>query len=343
MWDSYPIVGIPMWAWIILAAIFVGGPALVIASAVALRALTSRSAFRAPGADAARTHASHVTWSELAGLGGGLLIGIVLVVNQRGILAPLACGGGYLVGLLAGEYWAQPPAWGTRRAAGLLVRRATDYVPRVAGTAIAVTTLLTLAVPIAFGLAPSINYPPFAVSAEPRIFLTSSTPTSIFPMPGGLTAWPGWTITVGGAALSVAALLLGAGGLRRIAARPQPVEGAAHDIDELQRRQASSAITGAVLGLQLIVLAALLIEGSSGLAVPVARFSPGAYLGSRIMIWAGLGCAAAGAVAWLTLSGWIGRAHRDGDGPPAEPGSSPGSGPASARAIPGTAPARAEG
>ena len=326
MRDSHGIPGLPVWALIVLAAIFVGTPALVIGSAVALRALTSRSALREPSARPARTHATKVARSGLAGLGVGLLLGLVLVVNERGTLAPLACAGGYLLGLLAGEYSAQPSAWGTRRAAALLARRATDYVPRVAAAAVALTTTLTLAAPVAFALAPSISY------GRWHPFQGAS-----FSLPGGRTSWPGLTLTVGGAALSVVALLLGTAGLRWIAARPQPAEGAERDIDELQRRQAGRAIAGAVLGLQLVVLAALMIAGSNGLAVPVPDLAPSAYLGSRVMIWAGLGCAAAAVVSWLVLSGWTGRARRASGGSPVEPGSSPGSGPGSTSGAAATA------
>lgn len=315
---SHGIAGVPLWIWLIAAAIFAGVPALVIGCALALRALGSRWAFRQPGASAARTHARRVTRAGLEGLGLGLLIGLALVLDHRVILAPLACAGGYLLGLLVGEYSAQPPTWGVRRAATLLARRARDYAPRWAAVAVTVTTGLTLAVPIAFAVAPTIQYGPW----EP--FRGAG-----FSFPGGQTAWPGLTVTLGPAALSVAALLLGTAGLRRIATRPQPGEGADRDIDELQRRQAGRAIAGAVLGLQLIALAALLLTGSSGLGVPIPAIAPSAYLGSWIMIWAGLCCAVGGALSWLVLSGWTRRTRPAAGGAPTAPGASPGAGPVS--------------
>ncbi len=315
---THGIAGVPVWVWLILAATFAGIPALVIGCALALRTLGSRSAFREPGdsASAARTHAAKVTRSGFEGLGFGLLIGLILVLDQRGWLAPLACAGGYLLGLLAGEYSAQPPAWGVRRAATLQARRARDYAPRWAAVAVVVTTVLTLAVPVVFAAAPTIHYGRWQPFQGAGSFFS-----------GGQTAWPGLTVTLGAAALSVAALLLGTAGLRRIAARPQPGEAADRDIDELQRRQAGRAITGAVLALQLIALAALLIAGSNGLAVPVPSVSPTAYLGSRIMIWTGLGCAAAAALSWLVLSGWIRRTRRAAGGPASSQGAGPGDGP----------------
>jgi hypothetical protein len=156
--------------------------------------------------------------------------------------------------------------------------------------------------PIAFAVAPAVGY------GKWHPFLGAN-----FTLPGGHTSWPPvFPGTAAAAALALAVLGIGAAGLRRIAARPGPADDDAVTVDEVLRRQAGRAMIGAVLGLELIILAALLIAGSSGLAVPMAAVAPGAHLGNRIMVIAGLSCAVAGLAAWLALSGWTRHLRRPG-------------------------------
>jgi hypothetical protein len=299
------IPAIPIWIWLILAGVFVGVPVVIIGIAVLLRARASRSAFREAGGPptAARTQARRARWFGLTGLGAGLLLGVALVFDQRGGLAPLACAAGYLIGLLIGEYAAQPAAGGQVRAATLRPRRPSDYSPHWAATAVVLAVFLTVAAPVVFATAPTITYgrwQPF--------------PGAGFSLPGARTAWPGWPVTTIAAAFAVVVVLLGIAGLRRVAARPRLAsteqDAAGQGFDELLRRQSGRAITGAVLGLELLVLAAVLLYGSSGLAVPIPAVSSAAYLGNRLMVYGGLGCAAGAAGSWLVLSGWIRRTHR---------------------------------
>ncbi len=319
MTHALAITAIPVWIWLTLAAIFIGVPAAIIGIAVLLRARASRVAMRqadAPPPDA-RTQARRARRYGLAGLGIGVLLGVALVLDQRGGLAPLTCAGGYLIGLLIGEYAGQPPARGPVRAATLRARRPADYAPHWAVAVVVLAAALTVAAPVAFAAAPSISYGRW----QPY-------PEAGFSLPGGRTAWPGWPVTTVAAAFAVVVVLLGAAGLRRVAARPR-LAGAEQDpagrgIDDLLRRQSGRAITGAVLGLELLVLAAILISGSGGLAVPVPAVSAAAYLGSRLMIYGGLGCATGAAGSWLLLSGWIRRTQRsrpaDGNSAPGAPG-----------------------
>jgi hypothetical protein len=254
-----------------------------------------RSAGQAGGA--AKAHITRVTWCGLAGLGVGALLGVGLIIDNRGGLAVLACAGGYLAGLLLGEFAAQPPARGAHRTARLLARRPADYVPRWAVAAAVLAAAMVLAAPIAFALAPSVAY-------------GSWQPATGVILPGGRTSWPPvFPGTVAAAALALAVLGVGAAGLRRVAGRPAAADDAAHGVDETLRRQSGRAILGAVLGIEMLVLAALLIAGSAGLAVPDQAAGPGAYLGNRVMVFTGLGCAACGLAAWLVLSGWIRRPH----------------------------------
>jgi len=291
-----------MWLWLIVAGIAIGVPVIVITAALLLRARAARATLRESGhlTGPARGHVTRVTRCGLVGLGVGALTALALVADYRrpGVLAVLACACGYLGGVLLGEYTGQPPARGPVRAARLQARRPTDYVPRWAAAAAALSAVLVLAAPIAFAVAPVIHYP----GCPPGWHCVSS--------PGWVqrdqTAWPAWPGTVTAAAVVAAALVLGAAGLRRIAARPGPA-GGSEQVDDVLRHQAGRAILGAVLGLEMLVLGYLLLTGSAGLAVPNAATAPGPYLGEQVMSYAGGGCAVVGLAAWLVLSGRIRR------------------------------------
>jgi hypothetical protein len=293
----------PLWIWIFLAAIFVGVPVLVIGSAMMLRARASRSVLLLAGGPgrAARSHASRITRCGLAGLGVGALLGLAFILGERAPLAALTCAGGYLTGLLLGEFAAQPPVRGLVREATLRRRRARDYTPPWAAAVIAVAVALTAAAVIAFSFAPVITYGPWHPFAGVS-----------FTLPGGSTSWPAWPGMSALVLVIVAVLLLGITGLRRVAARPPLTDGSDAALDELLRRQSGRAISGAVLGLQLIALAGLLIAGSQGLAVPIPSLSTAAYEGNRIMVLGGVCSAIAGVVCWLVLSGWTRRKLRGG-------------------------------
>jgi hypothetical protein len=206
------------------------------------------------------------------------------------VVAVFCCALGYLLGLLAGELAAAMPARGRLRSASLLIRRPADYAPRWARYAAAAIALVLIAVPVAFALAPRIHYPRWHPFPGPGIAL-----------PGGMTSWPSLVTSAGSAALAVTALTLGMLTLHRLAARPRAAELQDQGTDELLRRQAGRAVTGAVLAIELLLLGAMLIAGSDGLAVPPSGASA-AYLASRALIWAGLACIAGGITSWLGLS-----------------------------------------
>lgn len=303
---SVTFLELPIWVWLVFAGTFIGLPATAIGTAILLRARATSSALRTAGAGAgpAGVHSRRVKRSGLAGLGIGILAGLILIQGEA-LLAVACCAGGYLAGLLIGEFAAQPPASGPLRVARLLVRRPADYVPRWAVAAALLIAVLVLAAPIVFALAPTVHY----TSWHPEVGVSVT-------LPGGQTSWPPvFPDAIAAAMFVVAVLGAGCAGLRRVAARPIPADEATQPLDDLLRRQAGRAILGAVLGLELIVLALLLISASQALAVPVSAASPGAYLGGRVMVFAGLGCAAAGLAAWLILSGWTRRQRHAGSPP----------------------------
>jgi xanthosine utilization system XapX-like protein len=345
--------GPPLWIWLFVVGIFVGVPAVGIGTALLLRVLRSRSVFRAdsasaqvaddrapgtgedagstaggnagsgpdpaggaasagrhaeePAVVAAREHARRTARWGMAGLAAGIVAGLVLVSSNDGGLAALACGGGYLCGLLIGEYVAQPRARGEQRAAVLRARRPGNYVPRWAAVMIAAVGTLIVCALISFAVASPIRYGAWHPVAGQS-----------FTLPGGSTSWPALPVMLAGVGFAAAVLFVGAAGLRRVAGRPQLTDAAGQVTDEWLRRQSGSAITGAVLSLLLLVLAAFLIGGSQGLAVPMPVMSPTAYIVSRIMIFAGLCSACGSIVSWLLLSGRI-RRPRPAAGPPAAP------------------------
>jgi hypothetical protein len=318
---------VPLVIWLFIGAVFVGVPAVVIGIALLLRALRSRSVLRAgslaPAAapagtagtagltatviSAAREHARRTARCGLAGLVVGVVLGIATVLSNRGGFAVLTCGGGYLCGLLVGEYTAQPRSRGEQRSAVLRARRPADYVPRWAAAMIVVVGTLIIAAVIAFSVERPIHYGawhPF--------------PGQSFSLPGGSTSWPSLPVMLAGVAFAAVVVLVGAAGLRRVAGRPQLTDDAGQAADEWLRRQSGRAITGALLSLLLLLLAAFLIGGAAGLAVPVPVISPGAYIANRIMVNAGLVSACGSIASWLVLSGWI-RRPRPAAGPAATP------------------------
>ena len=307
-----------LWIVLLVPAVFIGIPAVTIAVAVLLRARRSRAELPARGASAAardsqpdisaaQAQADRVTRFGLTGLGGGALLGLALVLDGQPAFAALTCGAGYLVGLLVGEYAAQPPASGQQRAAMLRARRPADYAPRWAAVAIGATVIVMIAASIVFSVAPAISYGPW-----------HPVPGQTFSLPGSTTSWPGLRVMLAGLAFSALVLLLGRAGLGRISDRPQLTEAGMQSLDDLLRRQAGRAITGAVLSLQLMLLAAYLLAGSEGLGVPTAAVSTAAYVGNRVMVIAALACAAGSIVSWLLLSGWL-RRRRPDTGRPPEP------------------------
>lgn len=87
------------------------------------------------------------------------------------------------------------------------------------------------------------------------------------------------------------------------------------------RANTARAIAGAVLGIELLALGGLAIVASRDVGGPFAHAGAG-YLGSRILVWSGLGLALAGMLTWAVLGRWRSNAvapPEPGDQGPATP------------------------
>jgi hypothetical protein len=281
-----------IWLQLVIVGVVIGVPVLAAGGAMMFRLRSARMAARspAPGAGQRERYFSQVRRCSRAGLLVGALAGLACVAAGRPVLAVFCCALGYLLGLLTGEVAAAAPDRDAVRTASLTVRRPAGYAPRWARYAALFSGVVMIAAPVVFSVTPGIRY-------------RSSQPVPGVMLPGGTTSWPSLVTSAGGAALAATVLVLGGLTLRRVATRAVAAELEDPGADELLRRQAGRAVAGAVLATELLLLGAMLIAGSEGLAVPATASA--AYLASRALIWAGLACIAGGIGSWLALSGRV--------------------------------------
>jgi hypothetical protein len=273
------------WINVQLAFVWVGVPALVVSGSV----LWATRRTRAGGTT---TLARRARIGRLAGIAVGAVIGLVAVRNVQTWLAPMAVGAGYLLGILAGELASRPPPAGPVRVASLQTRGARQYLPRGVVPVALGAGLLAMVTPVVLALLPPVRYGPWRPDPyDARIVL-----------PGGTTSWPSLALSVPLAVIAVLALLAGGVLMRRVAQLPPPVKGGQPGLPERARRNAGRAIAGAVLGIELLAVGWLAILASDGLAVPGSVGA--AYLGSRILVWAGLALALGGLLVWCLLGWW---------------------------------------
>jgi hypothetical protein len=220
---------------------------------------------------------------QLAGIGIGALAGVLAVWLAQLWLAPIAVVAGYLFGALSGELRTAPPT-GLVRVASLQPRTVSRYVPRWAMLVAFVAAAVTIVAPAVLTVVPAAKYGPW--HPFPQITL-----------PGATLAWPSPELWAPLAVVAAGALVVGALLIRRVMGLPQS------GLPESTRRNAARTITGTVVGVELLALGALTLFTSSGLAVP-GPVGGDAYVGSRILVWTGLGLAALGIVVWCVLSRW---------------------------------------
>jgi len=224
---------------------------------------------------------------HLAGIGIGALVGVLAVWLAQLWLAPIAVVAGYLFGMFSGELRDTPPPTGLVRVASLQPRTVGRYVPRWAMVVALVAATVTMVAPAVLAVVPAAKYGPWhPFDDEPR-----------FTLPGATLAWPSAELWAPLAVVAAGALVVGALLIRRVMGLPQS------GLPESTRRNAARTITGTVVGVELLALGALTLFTSSGLAVP-GPVGGEAYIGSRILVWTGLGLAALGIVVWCVLSRW---------------------------------------
>ncbi len=228
---------------------------------------------------------------RLAGLALGALVGTAAVWSAQAWCAPAAVADGYLLGTATGELRDAPAPTEPVRVASLDVRDAARYVPRWAAATALAAAAVTILSPVVFAAAPRVRYGPWR--PDPGDPLT---------LPGGTLAWPSAALSVPFAVIAAATLVVGGLLVRRVTGLPARAADRP-GLHEPARHNAARAVAGAVLGVELMVLGALAVAASSGLAVPGAR-GGAAYTGSRVLVRAGLGLAAAGVLAWCVLGWW---------------------------------------
>lgn len=278
------VFGVAFWMRTVLAAVYVGVPVAMVGASVWWA--TRRAGPPAPGVPAELVRRARL--GRLTGLAAGAVAGVLSIWSAQGQLAPALVAIGYLFGVLLGELLAVPAPSGTVRTAVVRTREAGRYLPHWAvWVAVAAGTVSVLA-PLLFAVLPRVRYGPWSPDGADE----GST------LPGGTLSWPAAATTVPLAAVAVLGVLVGNLLARRIAllppVAPDPVA------DERVRCRIARAGAGAVIGIELLTLAASVISASSGLAVPSA-VGGADYLASRILVWTGFCLAGLGVLAWCVL------------------------------------------
>ena len=284
----HSVAGLPVlffWIQATLVLLYVGVPVLLVGTTVWWAARRARLDVPAGLVRRARS-------ARLAGLAGGLLLGVLATRIGQEQLAPAAVAVGYLFGLLAAELLWVPAPTGPLRVAVLQTRYVRRYIPRWSVPVLVCAGVLAIAVPVVLAVLPTVRYGPFHPDAldAPAIIL-----------PGGVLQWPA-ADCVPPAVLAVLALVAGGIALRRVVLLP-PVAVEQPAVDERARRNSARAVIATVLAIELFALAAQATLASNGVAVPEpagARL----YLISRILVWCGFSLPIAGVLLWCVLGWW---------------------------------------
>lgn len=267
------LFGALLWWRLGLAAVLIGVPLLV---GLVLVWWTTRT-----GA------AGQARRARLIGLGVGALVGVVTVFAALGFLAPVAIVAGYLVGVHYGEPAPVSASTGTRRVAWLPPRTVRRYVPRWALLVAIGAAALTVLAPAILAPIPAASYGPWhPVADDPGLVL-----------PGDTLHWPSAVHWIPLGVVAAGALVIGALLIQRFL----PLSADPSGLRESDYRARVRTITAAVTGIELVTLGALVLFVSAGVGVPV-EVGGVAYVVSRILVWTGLGLAAAGIVVWWVLS-----------------------------------------
>lgn len=248
------------WISTLLALVYVAIPVLFIGVSVWWATFRARR-------DAPRWLVRRARLGRLTGIGVGALVGVVFTWFGRGMVAPAAVGVGYLLGVLIAELLAVPQPSGPLRVASLRPRDARHYLPRWA-----VPVAVTAAVPVMAG-------PLAVITANHYGDAAQVTPALLLPL----------------AVVGAVALGLGFIALRRVELVPLAVEGGP-EADAGIRRNTARAVAGAVIGIELLLLAALamvlsdeIVAGLSHAVDPVLLICAGVLAVAAVLVWCVLG------------------------------------------------------
>jgi hypothetical protein len=266
--SSHVVIGpVPGGLWFLffllstlLAIVYIGVPVLAVGLSLWFATFRARR-------DVPRWLIRRARVGRLTGIGVGALASIVLTWFGRAMVAPAAVGVGYLSGVLIAELLAVPRPTGPLRVASLQPRNARRYLPRWAVPVAVVAAVPVMASPLAVIITGHYVY---GDTVTPALFLPPAV---------------------------VAALALGLGGiaLRRVELVPSAAQGGP-EVDEGVRRNTARAVAGAVIGIELFLLAALALVLSDEIsfhveyqAAPILRSCAAVLALAAVLVWCVLG------------------------------------------------------
>jgi hypothetical protein len=248
------------WLSTLLAIFYVAVPVLAVGLSVWLATFRARR-------DVPRWLIRRARVGRLTGIGVGALAGVVLTWFGQAMVAPAAVGVGYLSGVLVAELLAVPRPSGPLRVASLQPRNARRYLPRWAVPVAVVAAVPVLASPLA------------VVVTEHYDRADPVTPALFLPL----------------AVVAVLALGLGFIALRRVELVPSAARGGP-EVEEGVRRNTARAVAGAVIGIELLLLAAQAVLLGDGLsssletqAAPILLSCAAALAVAAVLVWCVLG------------------------------------------------------
>ncbi|HEX3489692.1 MAG TPA: hypothetical protein VHU92_10115 [Streptosporangiaceae bacterium] len=250
------------WLSTLLAIFYVAVPVLAVGLSVWLATFRARR-------DVPRWLIRRARVGRLTGVGVGASAGIVLTWFGQAMVAPAAVGVGYLSGVLIAELLAVPRPSGPLRVASLQPRNARRYLPRWA-----VSVAVAAAVPVLAS--------PLAVTVTEHYDRADAVTSALF-LPLAV----------------VAALALGLGfiALRRVELVPSAGRGGP-EVEEGVRRNTARAVAGAVIGIELLLLAAQAVLLGDELSSSVE------YQASPILLSCAAALAFAAVLVWCVLGWW---------------------------------------